>query len=171
MPHVPPLNLEHAPEEARPVLKAIEEKFGQQLNLFNTLAYQPDVLVGTTKINNGIHKNLPDDLRELAYYKASRINECKYCSHWHRNAALKSGISEEQLQAIDDYVTDGLFNDQQKAVLAYTEQLTRTADVEPTIVKKLKRFLDDRQLVTLAATVALANFTNRLNHGLDIQLP
>jgi alkylhydroperoxidase family enzyme len=63
------------------------------------------------------------------------------------------------------------FDDQEKAVLAFAEELTRTADVEPATVNRLKAFLSDQQLVTLAATVALANFTNRFNHDLDIGLP
>jgi alkylhydroperoxidase family enzyme len=56
-------------------------------------------------------------------------------------------------------------------VLAYAEQLTKTAEVDPAVVQELKGFLNETQLVTLAATVALANFTNRFNHGLDIELP
>jgi uncharacterized peroxidase-related enzyme len=165
------MDKDDAPARAQCVLDSIEQKFGQPLNLFRTLAHQPDVLVGVAKINDGIHEDLPADLRELAYYKASHVNECKYCTHWHRKAALRSGVSEDQLRTIDDYVSDGVFNDRQKTVLAYAEQLTRTAHVDPTIVRKLKRFLNDRQLVTLAATVALANFTNRVNHGLGVELP
>jgi|GEM_PF-4664430 len=34
MPHVKPLATENAPEESQPILKAIEKKFGQSLNIF-----------------------------------------------------------------------------------------------------------------------------------------
>jgi AhpD family alkylhydroperoxidase len=132
---------------------------------------QHDVLSGVAKIEAGIDRDLPPALRELARYKASQINECKCSADCRRTAALRAGISERQLEAIDDYVRDGMFSDQQKTVLAYAEQLTRTANVEPTIVKKLKRFLDERQLVTLAAAVALTNFTDRVTHGLDVESP
>ncbi len=171
MPFVPPLDAESAPEDSKPILKAIEEKFGQSLNIFNTMAYQPDVLGGVTQVNDGIRNDLPDKLRELAYFKASQVNQCGYCSHYHRQAAQKAGASKEQLAAIEEGGGSDLFDDQEQAVLAYAEQLTKTSNVDSAVVAELKKFLNEKQLVSLAATVALANFTNRFNHGLDIQLP
>lgn len=170
MPHVQPLEPSDAPAKSQPILKAIEEKFGQSLNIFSTLAYQPDVLGGTTQINEGIRNDLPETLRELAYFKASQVNGCEYCSHHHKQAAKKAGVSDDKIAAIDDAANDA-FGDEEKAVLAYAEQLTKTATVDSATVAQVKEFLNDTQLVTLAATVALANFTNRINHGLDIELP
>ena len=171
MPYVKPLARKDAPEKSQPILKAIEEKFGQSMNIFSTAAYQPDVLGGMTQINDGIRNDLPEKLRELAYFKSSQINACDYCSHYHKQAAKKVGISDEQLAAIEKFESSDAFDEQEKAVLTYAQQLTQKARVEASIVKKLKEFLNDKQLVSLAAAVALANFTNRFNHGLDIQLP
>ena len=171
MSHVKPLDLENAPGDSKSILKAIEEKFGQSLNIFNTMAYQPDVLGGCTQINNGVRNDLPEKYRELAYYIASQINGCDYCSHYHKGAAQKAGVTDEQLGAITDFANSDLFDDKEKAVLAYSEQLTTKSDVEADTVAKVKGFLDDTQFVTLAATVALANFTNRFNHGVGVELP
>lgn len=171
MPHVTPLKTSEAPADSRAILKAIEEKFGKSLTIFSTLAYQPDVLGGTTQINDGIRKDLPELLREFAYFKSSQINGCEYCSHYHKAAAKKAGATDKQIAAIDDYAGSDAFSEHEKAVLQYAEQLTKAAKVDAKIVARLKEFLDDTQLVTLAATVALANFTNRINHGLDIDLP
>lgn len=170
MAHVQPLSIEDAPEDSKPILKAIEDKFGQSLNIFSTLAHQPDVLGGVTQINDGLQNDLPAKFRELAYYKASQINSCDYCSHYHRKAALKAGLSEQQLDSIDQPDSD-LFSSDEQAVLKYADQLTRTADVDQAVVDDVKGFLNETQLVTLAAAVALANFTNRVNHGLGIELP
>lgn len=171
MPFVQPLKTQDAPEKSQPILKAIEEKFGQSLNIFNTAAYQPDLLGGMTQINDGIRNDLSDKFRELAYYKSSQINACNYCSHYHKQAAKKAGVSDEQLAAIGDFASSSLFDEQEKAVLSYAQQLTEKSNVDAATVNKLKEFLSDKQLVSLAGAVALANFTNRFNHGLDIQLP
>ena len=122
-------------------------------------------------MNDGIQNDLPDKYRELAYYKSSQINSCDYCSHYHKQAAKKAGISEEQLEAIDEYSGSDKFDVKEKTVLAYAEQLTKSANVDDATVQSLKSFPEDTQLVTLAAAVALANFTNRFNHGLGIELP
>ena len=171
MPHVKPLKIADAPAKSQPILKAIEEKFGKSMNIFSTAAYQPDVLGGMTQINDGIRNDLPDKFREFAYFKSSQINRCDYCSHYHKQAAVKAGITAAQLEAIDSYLNSDAFDDQEKAVLSYAEQLTTQARVDTATVSKLKAFLNDKQLVSLAGAVALANFTNRFNHGLNIQLP
>jgi uncharacterized peroxidase-related enzyme len=170
MAYAQPLSINEAPDESKPILEAIEKKFGQSMNIFSTLAHQPDVLGGMTQINDGLENDLPAKYRELAYYKASQLNSCDYCSHYHRQAAKKAGLSDEQLDSMN--VSSGdLFDEKERAVLKYAEQLTTKANVESSVVKELKLFLNEKQLVTLAAAVALANFTNRINHGLDIELP
>ena len=171
MPHVPPLDRTNAPDDSQPILKAIEDKFGQTLNIFNTAAYQPDLLGGMTQINDGVRNDLPGKFREMAYVLASQINGCAYCSHYHHQAAKKEGVSHDQIAAMEAYADSDLFDDQEKAVLSYAEQLTKTANVDEATVATLKDFLSDTQLVTLAGAVALANFTNRFNHGLGIDLP
>ncbi len=170
MAYAQPLSINEAPDEAKPILEAIEDKFGQSMNIFSTLAHQPDVLGGMTQINDGLQNDLPAKYRELAYYKASQLNSCDYCSHYHRQAAKKAGLSDQQLDSMN--VSSGdLFDEKEQAVLKYAEQLTTKANVDASVVKELKLFLNEKQLVTLAAAVALANFTNRINHGLDIELP
>ncbi|EKK03631.1 peroxidase-related enzyme [Rhodopirellula baltica SH28] len=170
MAYAQPLSINEAPDEAKPILEAIEEKFGQSMNIFSTLAHQPDVLGGMTQINDGLQNDLPAKYRELAYYKASQLNSCDYCSHYHRQAAKKAGLSDQQLDSMN--VSSGeLFDEKEQAVLKYAEQLTTKANVDASVVKELKLFLNEKQLVTLAAAVALANFTNRINQGLDIELP
>lgn len=171
MSYVNPLAIDDAPEKSQPILKAIEKKFGQSLNIFCTAAYQPDVLGGMTQINDGVQNDLPGKYRELAYYKASQLNSCDYCSHYHRQAALNEGLSEQQLDMIDQFDSSTLFDEKERAVLEFADQVTRTTRVNAETMDRLQKFLDSTQLVTLAATVALANFTNRFNHALDIQLP
>mgnify|MGYP003662752824 CR=1 FL=1 len=170
MPHAKPLTIDEAPKDSKPLLEAIEEKFGQSLNLFSTLAHQPDVLGGVTQINDGLQNDLPAKYRELAYYKASQMNQCDYCSHYHRQAAKKAGLSDAQLDSMNADAAE-LFDEKERSVLRYAPQLTEKSDVDTAVVDEVKTFLDDRQLVTLAAAVALANFTNRVNHGLGIELP
>lgn len=171
MAHVPPLDKSDASAEAQETLAAIENKLGGLPNFFKTAAHQPDVLKGIATLDAGIKHDLPARLRELAYFKASQLNGCAYCMHYHKQAASGAGVSKEQLAGIDHHAGSGAFDEHEQAVLDYAEQLTRTANVEKSTVERLKTFLDDKQLVALAATVALANFTNRLNHGLDIELP
>ena len=80
-------------------------------------------------------------------------------------------MTETQIAAMDDFADSDHFNDQEKAVLKYAEQLTATANVDADVVATVKGFLTESQLVVLAGAVGLANFTSRFNHAFDVELP
>lgn len=80
-------------------------------------------------------------------------------------------MSEEQLQSLDHYEQSGAYNDLEKQVLRFAEQWTRQSKAEAAVVAALAQTLSPTQLVILAATVALANWTNRFNETFEIQLP
>ena len=54
-------------------------------------------------------------------------------------------------------------------MLRYAEQLTRGAAVDDAPHAEIRGHLSDREIVELAATVATANYTNRINGALAIE--
>lgn len=54
-------------------------------------------------------------------------------------------------------------------MLRYAEQLTTRAAVDDALHDEVARHLSARQIVELAATVATANYTNRLNGALAVE--
>ncbi len=72
---------------------------------------------------------------------------------------------------MDDYASSDQFDAQEKAVLRFAEQLTRNARADADTVTELKDFLNDAQLVVLAAAVGQANLTNRFNEAFAVELP
>ncbi len=121
--------------------------------------------------NEGLQYDLPGKYHELAYYKSSQLNSCDYCLHAHKQAAEQAGVTSQQLSDIADFESGGSFDEKEKSILRYAKELTKSSNVQHATVEAVKEFLDETQLVTLAATVALANFTNRSNHGLGVHLP
>jgi alkylhydroperoxidase family enzyme len=57
------------------------------------------------------------------------------------------------------------------AVLRFAEQWTRQGKVASDVIKQLSKTLSPPQLIVLAATVALANWTNRFNESFGVELP
>ncbi len=56
-------------------------------------------------------------------------------------------------------------------MLRFAEQWAWQSKVDSGIVQQLARSLSPAQLVVLAGTVALANFTNRFNETFAVELP
>jgi hypothetical protein len=56
-------------------------------------------------------------------------------------------------------------------VLRFAEEWTRGSKASAEVVERLKKDLKPTELVVLAATVALANWTNHFNETFAIALP
>jgi alkylhydroperoxidase family enzyme len=80
-------------------------------------------------------------------------------------------LSPQQIQDLEQYEQSTAYGDLERAVLRFAEQWTRQGKVAGDVLEQLKQSLSPAQLVTLAATVGLANWTNRFNESFGIQLP
>ena len=80
-------------------------------------------------------------------------------------------MSTQQIQDLEQYDQSTAYSDLEKAVLRFAEQWTRQGRVAGDVLEQLKQSLSPAQLVTLAATVGLANWTNRFNETFGVELP
>jgi uncharacterized peroxidase-related enzyme len=172
MAHVSYVEPDEAPEAVRPIYDAVSRKLGLVLNFLRALAQSPPVLSGFVALDGAqAQMELDPALREIAYLRASELNGCDYCRSYHHGFARRAGVTERQVNELDQAAHSDAFDARQRAVLRYAEALTRRATADPALIADLKAFLSDRALVELTATIALANYTNRINNALAIELP
>jgi uncharacterized peroxidase-related enzyme len=137
-------------------------------HFFRLLAHRPEVLKNFVPLYGSIMSPGLVDRRtkELAYLTVSMANECAYCTAAHKPTARKSGISEEEIRAIETGQYQD-FHPADRAVIHYARELTTEADANETSEALFRNF-NDAQVVEITLVVAMANFTNRLNNGLDL---
>ena len=80
-------------------------------------------------------------------------------------------MSPQQIQDLEQYEQSTAYGDLERAVLRFAEQWTRQGRVAGDVLEQMKQSLSPAQLVTLAATVGLADWTNRFNETFGVQLP
>lgn len=158
-------------DEARALFQDLQSKMGMVPSIFRLMGHAPDVLKSTLALNQSIQHDLPARLRELAYLKASELNGCKYCSHYHKALGRKTGLGDAQIRDLDHYESSPAYDTLEKAVLRFTEQWTKGKQADSAVIEELTQSLTPPQLVTLAATVALAGWTNRFNNTFAVELP
>jgi len=91
--------------------------------------------------------------------------------HYHRALGLKAGLTDSQTKDLERYESSNAYSDLEKSVLRFAEQWTRQGKAEAGLVQQLAKSLSPAQLIILAATVGLANWTNRFNETFAIELP
>lgn len=116
---------------------------------------------------------VPRRYLELAILLVSARNRCDYCVVHHAPPALAEGVTAAQLAAIEDgtWARSGLFDEIERDVLRYTEQLSsRGGRIDESLFAALRRHFDDKQLVELTVRAAMCEFFNRFNEAFQIDV-
>src|SRR4051794_23581903 len=109
---------DQAAEAIRPAYDNVEKKLGSMLNFLKVLAHNPGVFQTFLAFDAAAARTeLPAALRELAYIKASEVNDCGYCLHYHRARGQKVGLTGRQIEEIGRFESSDAFDDLQKDVL------------------------------------------------------
>ena len=91
--------------------------------------------------------------------------------HYHKALGQKAGLSEAQIKDLDQFEQSNAYSDLEKQVLRFADQWTRQGKASAEVVNQLKKSLSPAQMVVLAASVGLANWTNRFNETFAVELP
>ncbi|KYG98209.1 carboxymuconolactone decarboxylase family protein [Bradyrhizobium sp. DOA1] len=108
---------------------------------------------------------LPATLVELVYLRISQINNCAYCLDTHTRDLLKKGVGIEKLALLQAWREAGaLFDERERAALAWTETVTRVAEtnVPEEAYQAARAVFDERELVDLTIAISLMNAYNRM---------
>jgi AhpD family alkylhydroperoxidase len=108
---------------------------------------------------------LPKQLVNLVYLRVSQINGCAYCIDMHSRDLLEGGLSIEKLVLVPAWREGGaLFDDTERAALAWAETVTRVADtgVPDAEFAAAAAVFDEKQLADLTIAIGLMNTYNRM---------
>ncbi|KAJ5106501.1 4-carboxymuconolactone decarboxylase family protein [Penicillium angulare] len=118
-------------------------------------------------------------IRELAICRVAVVNGALF--EWEQHAPLlrEGGLSEEAMVFIgdkeanfddddDDGAWKGLLSVEQRAVLRYTDSMTKTVAVPDGVFGGLRECFGEREVVEITATVAAYNCVSRFLVALDV---
>lgn len=168
MARLPYADLTHP--EVSPLVEQIVAERGSVLHLYQMLLQSPPVARGWLNHLTGIRhlSSLAGDIREMAIMRIAILNGAPYEAEQHAPIALKEGMTQAQLDALDAWESSSLFNDTERAVLAYTDAMTRHVQVPDSVFDAVKARFEPRQLVELTATIATYNMVSRFLEALQI---
>jgi len=165
-------NIENAPEQAKPLLKAANDNFGFVPNLLGEFAEAPAVLEGYLKLNEIIGKtSFTPQEQQAAILTVSIENECHYCSAIH-STILKNQLNTDAgiVNAIRDQqvVPDEKLN----ALVSYTRKTVQSrghvSDAD------IQAFMDagytKQHVLEVNLIIALKTISNYTNHIADTPL-
>ena len=111
-----------------------------------------------------ISQNVDPTLYHLIKLRASQINGCAYCLAMHTDEAVKQGEKVERITALDAWNESPLFSDKERAVLAWTEELTLIFEGHASreAFDELKAHFSDHEIGWLILAAVQINSWNRI---------
>lgn len=112
-----------------------------------------------------VQSDLSAELVILVYLRISQINNCAYCLDMHTRDLIKMGVPIEKLALVQAWEEGGtLFNETERAALAWAETVTRVAQtgVPDSAYNAARAVFDEKRLVDLTIAISLMNSYNRM---------
>lgn len=149
-------------------LAGLESKSKQPNAFLRAMANRPEALQNFIPFYAALTGPGSVDRRTKAivYLATSYENECAFCIAANLPGGRKAGLTEDELRWLENGQDQG-FNPAERAAIRYARELTRTARAQVAREEMFQHFTHG-QLVEITLVVAMANFTNRFNNGLEI---
>lgn len=111
---------------------------------------------------------LPADLSLLIKTHVAMLNGCAFCQDIAQALAVQQEIGLEKFRALADWRSSDVFDDRERAALAYAEEATRQRVVSDATFEELRKHFSDREIAEVTIVNAVENFYNFLNVPLDV---
>lgn len=169
MPRIPYIEEKDHPELA-PLIERIKAERGKVADLYKILLHSPVIMEGWLGLFTAIRQKakLAGRYRELAILRVAVLNGAGYEYQAHVPFALKEGATAEQIAALKAWQLSPLFDATERAVLAYTDTMTRQVQVPDELFAEVGRHFDAQDLVELTATIAGYNLVSRFLEAMQV---
>ena len=82
----------------------------------------------------------------------------------------QAGVSDAKLLALDEHATSPLFDERERAALAYADAITLSdQDVSDELFERVRASFDEDAVVELTAVIAWENASSKFNRALRVE--
>jgi len=111
---------------------------------------------------------LPRETVLLIREQVARINICLFCMDIGRAFTIKASMNQAKFDALEQYRTNTLFTDAERAALDYVTELTKDKKVSPDTFARMAGYYSEREICEIVWLVASEHLYNLTNIGLNI---
>ena len=157
--------------ERDPLAERIKrERGGKLLNLYKMLLHSPPVAEGWLTFFTALRQRteLRGRYRELAIVRVAVLNGAEYELDAHVPFATAEGIEPAAIEALREGRIPERFDGADRAVIAYTDSMTRGLRVPDEVFAHVREHFAERAVVELTATIAAYNCVSRFLEALRI---
>jgi len=170
MSRIPPVPVENLTPEQR---ERHDNAPGGKTNMSRLLAHarsiQPGINLAVQGMMTGIE--VPPLERQICVLAVLHLDRGAYEWAQHMEVSRAMGIPPEKVEAIaDDRFGDPVFNDREKALLAFTRQVVKTVRVDGFVFDAVAAFYSPRQIVELIHVIGIYMLFVRVSEVAELEI-
>jgi 4-carboxymuconolactone decarboxylase len=167
MARIPYPNLDDLPEKLRTRVAALPP-----LNILRMFLHAPTNAAPLMSLGESIllHQELDPRLRELAILRVAHLTGANYEWTQHVPIAKQTGVTDAQVAAIPQGADAAVFDDLDKRVLRFTDEVTVNVKALESTFRALAERLSPRQLMELTLAVGFYGLVARVMETFEVEL-
>ena len=167
MARIPYPNVEDLPEKVRTAAEKLPP-----LNIMRMFLNAPTNALPLLSFGQSIltKQELDAHLRELAILRVAHLTGANYEWIQHVPIAKETGVTDEQVEAIPQGATAAAFDDLEKRVLRFTDEVTQNVKASQETFQALEKDLGPRQMVELALAIGFYGMVARIMESFEVEL-
>ena len=156
----------------REVCQRSEERSQEVLNIVKLLANCPQMGPEYLRFAGAVLRgeDVPMKLRELATLRVGSVAGADYEFLHHIPLGLIAGLTRKQIDDISTWEESSEFDEQERAVLLYTDQVARDNNVTDETFAKLRTFFSEHDIVELTLVIGYFIMLCRILVALQLEL-
>jgi 4-carboxymuconolactone decarboxylase len=168
MARIPYPDLAQAPQDVQDLAARIKP----MLNVYRMLPHAETSFYGFMKFGNGLlmKSDIDPGLREIMILRVGHLCGATYEIHQHEKIARHVGLSDEKIAALAQGESAAVFDDLEKLVLRFTDQVAENVKADDPTFDALAQHFNHRQLVEAVLTIGFYMAVCRFLENFEIEL-
>lgn len=147
--------------------------FGKPVEPVRAAAHHKGVLMASGAIETVAARgwrDLDETLRSLALLATSASIGCSWCIDYGYYETVSAGMDPQKVRDVSRWRESDVYDDRERLVLEYSDAVNSTpSTVTDDLAARLREHFTEKQIVELAAWIALENNRSRFNAGLGLR--
>jgi 4-carboxymuconolactone decarboxylase len=168
---LPPLP-DPLPADVKELFEERLKKMGRLLNLHYVFGHAPKLSKASAAMAYGLRYDTSVGRLwiEIAIVRAAQHARGVYEEAQHKPMLLAEGYSEEKYNALSNWRSSKLFDEKERALLAYADEMCDHGDVSDATFAAMEKFFDAQQILELSFAIGTYYGTALVMNALQIQL-
>jgi alkylhydroperoxidase family enzyme len=148
------------------------KRMGRLLNIHQVFGHAPKLSKASAAMAFGLRFETSVARRyiELGIVRAAQHSKGVYEEQQHKPMLLAEGFSEAQYNALNDWRSSKLFDEKERALLAYADEMCDHGDVSDATFAVMEKFFDAQQILELSFAIGTYYGTALVMNALQIKL-